>query len=80
MYERFNNLHVITEWGERAALITSVNLGSPVIEFFNNSGATLNFEHIAMHCGLSRVWKRTVIFIILNNRQMLGITNKTKKP
>ena len=26
-----------------------------VIEFFNNSDAILNFEHIAMHCGLSRV-------------------------
>ena len=25
------------------------------IEFFNNSAAILNFEHIAMHCGLSRV-------------------------
>ena len=25
------------------------------IEFFNNSDAILNFEHIAMHCGLSRV-------------------------
>ena len=25
------------------------------IEFFNNNDAILNFEHIAMHCGLSRV-------------------------
>ena len=25
------------------------------IEFFNNGNAILNFEHIAMHCGLSRV-------------------------
>ena len=29
-------------------------LGS-LIEFFNNSDAILNFGHIAMHCGLSRV-------------------------
>ena len=27
----------------------------PRIEFFNNSDAILNFEHVAMHCGLSRV-------------------------
>ena len=26
-----------------------------LIEFFNNSDAIFNFEHIAMHCGLSRV-------------------------
>ena len=26
-----------------------------LIEFFNNSDAILNFEHIAVHCGLSRV-------------------------
>ena len=26
-----------------------------LIEFFNNSAAILDFEHIAMHCGLSRV-------------------------
>ena len=26
-----------------------------IIEFLNNSDAILNFEHIAMHCGLSRV-------------------------
>ena len=25
-----------------------------LVEFFNNSDAILNFEHIAMHCGLSR--------------------------
>ena len=25
------------------------------IDLFNNSAAILNFEHIAMHCGLSRV-------------------------
>ena len=29
--------------------------GLSVIEFFNNSDDILNFEHIAMHCGLSRV-------------------------
>ena len=59
------------------------------VEFFNNSDAILNFEYIAMHCGQSRVipgnrykqniWERTVIFININNRQMLGITNKTEK-
>ena len=28
-----------------------------LIEFFNNSDAILNFKHIAVHCGLSRVIK-----------------------
>ena len=27
----------------------------------------------------ANIWERTVIFIIVDNRQMLEITNKTKK-
>ena len=27
----------------------------PAIDLFNNNDAILNFEHIAVHCGLSRV-------------------------
>ena len=60
------------------------------IEFFNNSDAILNFEHIAMHFDIQgnstvlnrckyNIWKRTVILIIAHNRQMLGKANKTKK-
>ena len=26
-----------------------------IIDLFNNNDAILNFEHIAVHCGLSRV-------------------------
>ena len=33
---------------DRAVIVT-------LIEFFNNTNAILNFERIAMHCGLSRV-------------------------
>ena len=32
-----------------------VNLGYWSIDLFNNNDAILNFEHIAVHCGLSRV-------------------------
>ena len=35
--------------------IGDISLAGVLIEFFNNSDAILNFEHIAMHCGLSRV-------------------------
>ena len=34
---------------------TICSLREAVIDLFNNSAAILNFEHIAMHCGLSRV-------------------------
>ena len=36
-------------------LMTFTILQTLSIEFFNNSDAILNFEHIAMHCGISRV-------------------------
>ena len=40
----------------RREIICNLIKGHPkIIDLFNNSAAILNFEHIAMHCGLSRV-------------------------
>ena len=49
------------KWGgrgrknKRSAACSTAQLFPASIEFFNNSDAILNFENIAMHCGLSRV-------------------------
>ena len=39
----------------RLSVCPTSGVPASLIEFFNNSDAILNFEHIAMHCGLFRV-------------------------
>ena len=59
-----------------------------VIEFFNDSDAILNlsisrcivvYDLTVLNCHKYNIWETTVIFIIVNNRQMLRVTYRTKK-